>query len=98
MGKFTLTDEQEKAFKKVISAMKKAQKTGLVIYAKQYDLVAYTREANDYIEENFEKSLATGFNQVENISIACLADSGADDYGCYRSQSDEDYFTKEDEE
>jgi hypothetical protein len=87
------TIEQEKAFKSVINALKKCKKLGLVIYAKQYDLVAYTKEADDYAEEfGFEKALSGSGNQMPCISVQILQDSGADDYPVYRNKKDQDLF------
>jgi len=93
MGKFSPTPEQKKAFKDVISVIKKAKKLGLVFYGKSEKLVAYTTKADDYIEQDFSNSLGTGFSQVENLSESILSDSGADDYGSYRSLSDEKKFS-----
>lgn len=92
--KFSLTLKQEEAFKKVEKAIKDAKKLGLVFYAKSEKLVAYTKQANDYIEEDFESSLRGKGNQVECISKSGLInDSGADDYGCYRTEADEEKYS-----
>jgi hypothetical protein len=93
MGKHTPTPTQVKIFKDAVKAIKKAKKAGLVIYAKQYDLVAYNKSADDYIESDFLNSLGTGFSQIECLSERCLADSGADDYGSYRSAEDEEKYS-----
>lgn len=87
------TIEQEKAFKSAINALKKCKKLGLVIYAKQYDLVAYTKEADDYAEEfGFEKALTGEGSQMPCLSATILADSGADDYPVYRTKEDQYLF------
>jgi hypothetical protein len=87
------TIEQEKAFKVAINALKKCKKLGLVIYAKQYDLVAYTKEADDYAEEfGFEKALKGEGSQMPCLSVSILADSGADDYPVYRNKKDQELF------
>ena len=92
----TPTKEQEKAFKSAINALKKCKKLGLVIYAKQYDLVAYTKEADDYAEEfGFEEALRGEGSQMPCISTNILADSGADDYPVYRTKSDQEMFNPE---
>lgn len=82
---FEPTKEQRKAFKKVADAIKLAQKAGLVFYGKSDSLVAYTVEANDYIENyGFERCLNNGNKQIEHISqTGLINDSGADDYPCY---------------
>lgn len=91
---FTPTLKQEKAFKKVEIAIKKAQKLGLVFYGKSESLVAYTKQADRYIEEDFDNSLGTGFNQIESISqTGLISDSGADDYACYRTKHDEEMYS-----
>ena len=91
---FTPTLEQEKAFKKVETAIKKAQKLGLVFYGKSGDLVAYTKQADKYIEEDFDNSLGTGLSQVDCISkTGLISDSGADDYACYRTKFDEEMYS-----
>jgi len=51
------TDIQEKAFKKVVDAMKEAKKKGLRFYGKSDVLVAYTKEASDSTD-----ALRTNFN------------------------------------
>lgn len=87
------TKEQEKAFKSAINALKKCKELGLVIYAKQYDLVAYTKEADDYAEEfGFEKALKGKGSQMPCISTTVLSDSGADDYPVYRTKFDQEFF------
>lgn len=90
MGKHTPTPAQEKAFKDVVKAFKKAKKLGLVFYGKSGSLVAYNSNADDYLEEvDFNESLGTGFQEVEHLSVlGCITDSGADDYGSYRTYED----------
>ena len=83
-------NEQKKAFKQLIASFEKCNKLGLVIYAKQYNLVAYTKEADSYAEETNESLLKIGsFGQIPCLSAKCLADSGADDYACYITKEDE---------
>jgi hypothetical protein len=87
------TIEQEKAFKSAINALKKCKKLGLVIYAKQYALVAYTKEADDYAEEfGFIKALMGDGSQMPHLYANILADSGADDYPVYRTREDQYLF------
>lgn len=85
--------EQIKAFKQLVNSFKKCKKLGLVIYAKQYDLVAYTKEADEYAEEfGFEKALTGDGGVIPYISAKVLTDSGADDYALYRTIEDEEHF------
>lgn len=89
MGKHTPTKKQEEFFKEVEKAFIKARKAGLVFYGKCGSLVAYKKNADDYIEQDFEGSLATGLKEIEFLSSnKCIIDSGADDYGSYRNESD----------
>lgn len=92
---FSPNKEQILAYKKVFKAIKEAQKKGLVFYGKSGNLVAYTKQADKYNNEvDFSETLGTGFSQIDCISESGLiTDSGADDYPCYRSQSDEDMYS-----
>lgn len=94
MGKFTPTKKQEEAFKEVAKSIKKAKRLGLVFYGKSGSLVAYKANADEYLdEEDLESNLGTGFDQVECISQhGLICDSGADDYGCYRSGEDQEKY------
>lgn len=93
--KFPPNKGQIKAYEKVKKAIKEAQKKGLVFYGKSGNLVAYTKQADDYNNEvDYGKTLATGFSQIECISESGLIiDSGADDYPSYRSQADQDKYS-----
>jgi hypothetical protein len=93
--KFTPNKEQIAAFKKVKNAIKEAQKKGLVFYGKSGNLVAYTKQADEYNNEvDFCDTLGNGFSQIECISeTGLIVDSGADDYPEYRSQADEDRYS-----
>ena len=94
MGKFTPTKKQEDAFKDVVKAFKKAKKTGLVFYGKQDSIVAYKKNADDYLDVGLHVCCGTGYSQVECLnSLGCIDDSGADDYGSYLSQEDEDLYS-----
>ena len=95
MGKFSITDEQIKAFKSVERAVKKAQKTGLVFYGKSGSLVAYNKDAADYADSDFESCFGVGTgSQIECISnVNLIRDSGADDYPCYRNLEDEELYS-----
>lgn len=88
--------EQEKAFKEAVAALKKCKKLGLKVYAKQYDLVAYTKAADDYADEKCPLHRLSDVGNYGNIpylvSNSILADSGADDYAVYVSQKDADKF------
>lgn len=92
-------EQQEKAFKAVERAINKCKKLGLVIYAKQYDLVAYTKEANEYAEITNESLLRIGnYATIPHLSLRqSLADSGADDYACYISKEDENKYLNNDD-
>lgn len=90
MGKFTPTPKQEAAFNDVVKAFKKARKTGLVFYGVCNTIVAYKKNADDYITNDFEASLRGDGNQIVNLSATgCIVDSGADDMGCYLTEGDE---------
>jgi len=88
----TASKAQKKAFDQVVKAIERAKKTGLVFYGKQWDLVAYTKQADDYANEfGFERSLS-GVSQIPYLSKHILADCGADDYSRYRTQEDREKF------
>jgi len=95
MKNFNITDEQKKAFKVVEIAIKKAQKTGLVFYGKSGSLVAYTKDAANYTDENFESCFGFGTgHQIDCISkTGLIRDSGADDYPNYRTKADEELYS-----
>ena len=85
--------EQIKAFKQLVSYFKKCKKLGLVIYAKQYCLAAYTKEADDYAEETNKRLLCIGnYGTIPYLFAEVLADSGADDYACYVTEKDQKLF------
>lgn len=91
---FEPTEKQKKAFKAVIAAIKRANKSGLVFYGKSDYLVAYKKNADEYIDEvDFSDGLATGFSEIEHLSARALSDSGADDYSCYRSYEDQEKYS-----
>ena len=91
MKNFTITDEQIKAFKGIERAIKKAQKTGLVLYGKSGSLVAYTEDAANYADSDFKSCFGYGTGHaIDCISEAGLIrDSGGDDYPNYRTKEDE---------
>ncbi len=91
------TEEQEKAFKAAINALKKCKKLGLRIYAKQYELTAYTKEADYYAEElGFEEALLGDGGVIPHLRSTILNDSGADDYALYRTKEDQQQFNPDD--
>jgi hypothetical protein len=92
MKKHSPTEKQKKAFKDVITAINKAKRLGLVFYGKCNNLVAYTEQANEYFNGDFEMFLGTGFSQIENLCENVLSDSGGDDYSQYKTQADYDEF------
>lgn len=86
------TAAQKKAFDKVVKAFQMAKKSGLVFYAKSQNIVAYTKEADNYIENEhgFENCLRGEGYQIPYISKSFLInDSGADDYASYITKDDE---------
>lgn len=92
--KFSSNSGQKKAFNKVIKAIESAKKKGLHFYGKQFNLVAYSSKANDYIvSKDCMSKLNTGFATIECLSGNVLCDSGGDDYPSYRSQKDEDIYS-----
>lgn len=93
--KFIPNKGQTKAFERVISAIKQANKKGLVFYGKQNHLVAYTKAAENYISQfDFEDTITPSFNGgiVHYLSDNVLRDSGADDYSNYKSIFDNPDF------
>lgn len=90
------TQKQEQAFNNVVKAFQEAKKAGLVFYGKSGSLVAYKKSADNYIdEEDFHKSTCNPFGTVPHLSShKCIVDSGADDYGKYRTEEDEYKFDK----
>ncbi len=93
MSKHIPNKKQTKAFEQVIKAIDRAKKAGLVFYGKQDNLVAYTKQANDYIKQyDFDRICATGYRAIPYISDSCLTDSGADDYPCYKKDTHQHKF------
>lgn len=87
--KFNPTKKQEKAFKLVIAAINRAKKSGLVFYGKQGSLVAYKKQADDYVNQNEDKVEHGKGKQIIHLGENVLADSGADDYPSYVTVGDE---------
>ncbi|MGL5690400.1 MAG: hypothetical protein ACRDD8_06200 [Bacteroidales bacterium] len=98
-SKFDINADQMKAIESVKRAMKKAKSLGLVFYGKSESLVAYTKEADNYVRQEFKTigdSDATGFSEIPYVSLGgCILDSGADDYPCFRNQHDNDMYLLE---
>jgi hypothetical protein len=94
MKNFKITNEQNKAFKSVERAIKKAQKSGLIFYGKSGSLVAYTKDAADYADEDFEKCFGYGTGtQIDCISeTGLIRDSGGDDYPNFITEDDEELY------
>jgi len=96
----TPNKEQEKAFKAAIDALKKCKKLGLRIYAKQWDLVAYTKDADDYADEKCPLHKMSRLNNCGTIPYLdgnrILSDSGADDFAFYISQEDKEKYNPDD--
>lgn len=87
-----ITKKQAEAYSQVIKAIEKAHKTGLVFFGKQFDLVAYTKEAAQY-ESQYQLLLkrGNGKNDIEYLSASVLYDSGADDFSRYLEDADDPY-------
>ena len=62
-------------------------------YVFPYSEHGFSKAANNYIEADFEKSLRGEGSQIEYLAKNILADSGADDYGCYITKEDEAEFS-----
>jgi hypothetical protein len=92
--------EQEKAFKTAVNALKKCRDLGLRVYAKQYELIAYTKEADIYADSKCPLHKMANFDDYGNIPHLCgqsiLSDSGADDYAFYISLEDKELFNPDD--
>jgi hypothetical protein len=92
--------EQERAFKQAVAAIKKCKKLGLIVYAKQWSLVAYTKEADNYADKKCPLHKMSSFNDYGTIpnlnASSVLADSGADDFAFYISQEDKDKYNPDD--
>lgn len=79
-----ISNKQRLAFEKVVTAIRDAQKQGLAFYGKQEKLVAYTKEASNYIVINDLTEIKyTGNAQIECLAESLLTHSGADDYPMY---------------
>jgi len=92
---FNPNQKQIDAFKKVEKSIKDAKKLGLVFYGKSGNLVAYTKQADNYVDEKgFLNCFGTLCSQIPCISISGLIkDSGADDYPQFITKSDEEQFS-----
>lgn len=90
---FIANEEQEKAFKKVVSAMKAAKKLGLHFYGKQDILVACTDKVNSYINDNgMSKLLRQSYEPIPYLTgHNILSDSGADDYENFLDEDQEEW-------
>lgn len=88
--KHTANKKQEEAFEALKKAFSKCKKNGLVIYAKCGNIVAYTKQADNYVENEhgFETCLSSCNGSIPYLSANVLADSGADDYPNYVSEED----------
>lgn len=97
MSKHIANQKQRKAFDTLIKAFKACNKAGLVIYAKSENIVAYTKQADHYIEveHGFEKCLRGMGNQIPCLIARLLADAGADDHPSYVSMEDDKKYNPE---
>lgn len=87
-------DKQIKAFNNAVKAIKKLRDLDMMIYGKQDYLVAYTKDADNYIQEYapLHKIFDETFGTVPCLNFRCLNDSGADDYASYISKEHHDEF------
>lgn len=87
-----ITKKQADAFSQVIKAIEKMHKTGLVLFGKQFDLVAMTKDTAIYESDNdLLCKRGNGSNDLEILSASVLWDSGADDYCQYKEDTDDPY-------
>lgn len=91
----TPNDKQIKAFNNAVKAIKKLRDLDMIIYGKQDYLVAYTKDADNYIRKY--NPLHKTIDHCSDIMVTCLNerclnDSGADDYACYISKEDHDKY------
>lgn len=100
MNKYRPTPKQEAAFKKVVDAMKAAKKLGLTFYGRSDVLVAYNQQAEEYKAKYPGWALiGNGNDHIPHLSdIKVLTDSGADDYECYKHESDDPDLIDEDDD
>lgn len=98
MSKHVANEKQVASFKAIVKAIKAANKIGLVFYAKSDNLVAYTKEADHYIENEhgFDTCLRGKGGQIPKLTASILADSGADDYPSYVTKEDDSKFNPND--
>lgn len=87
-----ITKKQANAFSQVIKSIERLHKTGLVLFGKQFDLVAMTQETALYEREHGLLSRrGRGKNSLEYLCAGVLFDSGADDFTNYKTDSDDPY-------
>lgn len=82
--------KQEEAFKEAVKAIKKCKRLGLRVYGKQNSLVAYTKDADDYISDNDLMAQRKFCGEIPHLANTCLQDSGADDYPNYATYEDQE--------
>lgn len=83
---FKITEEQEKAFKSLVRAVNKCNKSGLRLFGKQYDIFAFPAKAYelDLVAPLHSRHEEDHDNPVPFISETLLSDSGADDMEYFR--------------
>jgi hypothetical protein len=87
-----ITKKQADAFSQVVKSIERLHKTGMVLFGKQFDLVAMTKDTAIYESDNDLLSRdGRGRNGLEYLSASVLWDSGADDYTHYKSNDDDPY-------
>jgi len=90
MSKHILNKKQTKAWLSLLKAFDNAKKSGLVLYGKCGSLVAYTKDAEKYVNDNggFNRCLRGRHGEIPHESSVVLNDSSADDFVAYISESD----------
>jgi hypothetical protein len=95
------TKAQVKAFEKAVKALDKCKELGLKLYGKQFDLIAFTSQADEYVHETgLEACMAYTCGEIPHLSASALSthhsnflsDSGADDGVYYQSEEVEKRF------
>lgn len=95
------TKAQIKAFEKAVVALYKCKSLGLKLYGRQFDLIAFTSQADNYVHETgLETCMNYVSGEIPHLSASSLSthhsnflsDSGADDGVYYQSDEDEQKF------
>lgn len=83
---FEITEEQRKAFKSLVRAVNKCSKSGLRLFGKQHDIMAFPAKAYelDLVAPLHAHHEEDHDNPVPFISETLLSDSGTDDMEYFR--------------